>query len=182
MELATEWSEQLNALLAEKGANPCPNSAEWLLFCMKKTTCFLESAVEADPHLITPGRMATYLEVAKEVEDHYEEFAILAHLGLPHQPELCSGEEESTEMPQSLHLTQLKQESKGATSERHFRAVEAVVHTHRASARTAQALSDHSKLHLLEASFFEHTWKKARAGRIPTSLKRLHGCVCVCVL
>ena len=27
--------------------------------------------------------------------------------------------------------------------------------------RTVQALSDHSKLHLLETSFFARTWKKA---------------------
>ncbi|CAJ1401024.1 unnamed protein product [Effrenium voratum] len=155
--LSQDWSEQLNAVLAGSGRTPCPNTAEWLLFCMKKTTCLLERAAEGDPHGITPGRMATYLEVAKEVEDHFEEFAIQAQMGLPHMPDLCEGEEQSTEMP--AVLMQLKAES--GAGQRLGRAVGAVVHTLRASQRTAQALEDHSRLHLLESSFFTHTWKKA---------------------
>ena len=96
-------------------------------------------------------------------EDHYEEFAIQAKLGLPHIPELCAEEEASLEFPGNA-LLQLKSESQAASDERLSRAVAVVTHTHRASMRTVQALSDHSKLHLLEASFFTRTWKKARVG------------------
>lgn len=160
VQLSEEWSAQLNGALAARSRTPCANSPEFLLFCMKKTTCLLEHAVEQDPHLLTPGRMATYLEVAKEVQDHYEEFAIQAKLGLPHIPELCAEEEASLEFPGNA-LLQLKSESQAASDERLSRAVAVVTHTHRASMRTVQALSDHSKLHLLEASFFTRTWKKA---------------------
>ena len=68
VQLSEEWSAQLNGALAARSRTPCANSPEFLLFCMKKTTCLLEHAVEQDPHLLTPGRMATYLEVAKEVQ------------------------------------------------------------------------------------------------------------------
>lgn len=169
-QLSTDWLEELNAVLTKEQRDPCPTGPKWLLVCMKKTTCLLERAAEATPHIITPGRMATYLEVAKEVEDHYEEFAVQAFMGLPYMPDLCDGEESSLEFPGALPalagptaLLQLKAESEATDEqgERYGRAVSAVLHTQRASARTVQALKDHSRLHLLEASFFTHTWKKA---------------------
>ena len=101
-QLSTDWLEELNAVLTKEQRDPCPTGPKWLLVCMKKTTCLLERAAEATPHIITPGRMATYLEVAKEVEDHYEEFAVQAFMGLPYMPDLCDGEESSLEFPAQL--------------------------------------------------------------------------------
>ena len=122
----------------------------------------MEKAAEADPHGLTPGRMATFLEVEKEVTDHYDEFAIQAKLDMPHMPGLCEQEEDSMVIP-TASLLQSESVAAAANSERHSRAVAAVLHTQRAAARTARALSDHTRLHLLEASFFTHTWKKACA-------------------
>ena len=82
--MSEDWSMKLNVLLQQAGRVPCPNTAEWLLVCIKRTNCLLERAAEEDPHSLTPGRMATYLEVEKEVQDHYQEFAIQAKIGLPH--------------------------------------------------------------------------------------------------
>lgn len=161
--MTMDWLEKLNEMQAEAGQMLCPNSPEFLLVCIKQTNCLLEIAAEADPHGITPGRMATYLEVEKEVTDHYEEFAIQAQIGLPHMPGLCEQETASiASIPNTGSLLQSESTAaKVANSERQSRAVAAVFHTQRAAARTVRALADHSKLHLLEESFFAHTWKKA---------------------
>ena len=56
--------------------DPYPSGPEWLLGCLKKLPPGAGS---------TPGPMATCLEVAEEVEDHYdEEPAIEAFMRLPH--------------------------------------------------------------------------------------------------
>eukprot|EP00439_Symbiodinium_sp_Y106_P035174 s2987_g4.t1 len=160
--MTMDWLEKLNEMQAEADQLLCPNSPEFLLVCIKQTNCLLETAAEADPHAITPGRMATYLEVEKEVTDHYEEFAIQAQIGLPHMPGLCEQETASIAVvPDTGSLLQSESTAAAASSERQSRAVAAVFHTHRAAARTVRALSEHSKLHLLEESFFTHTWKKA---------------------
>ncbi|CAE7229848.1 enol-1, partial [Symbiodinium necroappetens] len=161
--MTMDWLEKLNEMQAEAGQMLCPNSPEFLLVCIKQTNCLLEIAAEADPHGITPGRMATYLEVEKEVTDHYEEFAIQAQIGLPHMPGLCEQETASiASIPNTGSLLQSESTAaKVANSERQSRAVAAVFHTQRAAARTVRALADHSKLYLLEESFFAHTWKKA---------------------
>ncbi|CAE7202631.1 ENO2 [Symbiodinium microadriaticum] len=161
--MTMDWLEKLNEMQAEAGQMLCPNNPEFLLVCIKQTNCLLEIAAEADPHGITPGRMATYLEVEKEVTDHYEEFAIQAQIGLPHMPGLCEQETASiASIPNTGSLLQSESTAaKVANSERQSRAVAAVFHTQRAAARTVRALADHSKLHLLEESFFTHTWKKA---------------------
>ena len=155
--LAEEWSEELNAQLVKRGKEPCPNAPEWLLYCIKQTTCLLEIAVEQDPHLITPGRMATYMEVEKQVQDHFEEFLVEADLGMPHVYALCEGEEDSLS---PAALVQLKSQL-GAGSSQRSQALEAVVHMQKAATRTVRALSNRSNLDQLEVSFFSHTWKKA---------------------
>ncbi|CAE7363065.1 hypothetical protein AK812_SmicGene38208 [Symbiodinium microadriaticum] len=164
VEISEEWNVELNRLLTAQGRDACENSPEWLLFCMKQTTCLLEDAVTSDPKVFTAGRMATYLEVEKEVHDHYEEFAILAKLGLPHMPPLCSGEQEVARegAPTPGALLQLKAEVEetSGTSARRSEAVAAVVQLHRAAQRTELALKNHANLADLELSFFTHTWKK----------------------
>jgi len=159
VERAENWSKVLNKHLVRRNKSPCPNAAEWLMSCIKATTCLLEEAVESDPHVFTPGRLVAYLDVEKEVEDHYQDFAFMAKLGPPNVVELCPQELSALEPDAGFLLTQLKAETKGATSERQRKALSAVAHLQRAANRTAKALAEEGIEQLAE-SFFTHTWKK----------------------
>ena len=81
-------------------------------------------------------------------------------MGVPMMPELCDGEDPSVIRPSSLVQLKSEIEAHSETSARRSNAVAAVMHMQRATKRTVTALSDHSKLGELEASFFTHTWKK----------------------
>ncbi|CAJ1353141.1 unnamed protein product [Effrenium voratum] len=160
--LSQDWSEQLNAVLAGSGRTPCPNTAEWLLFCMKKTTCLLERAAEGDPHGITPGRMATYLEWPRRWRTTSRSSLSRRRWGCRTCRISVKGRSRAQRCPRSsCSSRQWINQAESGAGQRLGRAVGAVVHTLRASQRTAQALEDHSRLHLLELSFFTHTWKKA---------------------